>query len=209
MLQHRSPEERATFAIPGGDSGATPRSTETLYQVNDLIGVDLPAKATMDRLLDVYFFTVHWFSLVVHEPTFRQRYERIITSGRARTSDRPFLLLLLMVLVMSCQYGSDLAVPELQQFDLPSWGARYLKVVRSNFMDMLDEDSIEFIQICILLGSYWLYWGKPRSSFTLLGTAIKSAQANSLHRRSAPPRSSQQSFEERKRVWWTIYTWDR
>lgn len=191
--------------------GSTPRSSEASIQICDLIGIELPAKAIVDRLLDVYFFTVHWFSLVVHEPTFRQRYESIVTFGRARPTDKPFLVLLLMVLVMSCQYGSEIVGAELQLTDLHGWRTRYLNTVRSNFMDLLDEDCIEFIQICILLGSHWLYWGKPRSSFTLLGTAIKSAQANLLHRqgKGQSMRLQRQNFEERKRVWWTIYTWDR
>lgn len=211
VLQNRSPETRATFAIPDGDSGARRNSVEASYNLVDLVGVELPAKPITDRLVDIYFYTVHWFSLVVYEPKFRQRYENITTTGLARSADLPFLLLLLMILVMSCHYGRDLADVVLQDINLDELGDRYLKVVRSSFMDLMDEDCIEFIQICTLLGSYWLYWGKPRSSFTILGAAIKSAQAASLHRKAGGryPSGNRPRVEEQKRVWWTIYTWDR
>ena len=75
-------------------------------------------------------------------------------------------------------------------------------------MDLIDEDCLEFVQLSVLLGSYWLYWGRPRSSFSLLGAATKSAQAMELHR-DLDHRLSSEDTEERKRVWWTIYTWDR
>lgn len=177
-----------------------------------MIGIDLPPKTTCDALIDAYFFTIHWFSLVVHEPTFRKRYQAISTSGMARATDRPFLLLLLMLLALSCQYAHSFVDAEAcQGLDMTTTRTDYLKVVRQNFMDLLDEDTLEFVQICTLLGSYWLYWGKPRSSFSILGACVKSAQAIYLHRQSGRRllQHSIHAVEERKRVWWTIYTWDR
>ena len=215
VLRHRASDhgsERATFAIPGGDSSVRSSAQENCRSVRDLIGIDLPSKPACDTLVDAYFFTIHWFSLVLHEPTFRKRYEAISKSGLARPTDRPFLLLLLMVLALSCQYAHSFVDSEAcQTLDLTSIRTEYLKVVRQNFMDLLDEDSFEFVQICILLGSYWLYWGRPRSSFGILGACVKSAQAIYLHRQSGRRalQHSVHAIEERKRVWWTIYTWDR
>jgi hypothetical protein len=71
----------------------------------------------------------------------------------------------------------------------------------------MDDVSISSVQACILLGSYYVYHGKPNLSFALLGATIKTAQAQALHRE--PLRGDADSVEERKRVWWTIYTWDR
>lgn len=117
-----------------------------------------------------------------------------------------------MMIALSCQYADGFIDEEARRdLDLTTVRTEYLKVVRLNFMDLLDEDSLEFVQICTLLGSYWLYWGKPRSSFSILGACVKSAQAIYLHRRSNS-RFQQYNIhplEERKRVWWTIYTWDR
>ena len=75
-------------------------------------------------------------------------------------------------------------------------------------MDLIDDDCLEFVQLSALLGSYWLYWGRPRSAFSILGAATKSAQAMEWHR-DRDNRLSTQGAEERKRVWWTVYIWDR
>jgi Fungal specific transcription factor domain len=129
--------------------------------------------------------------------------------GLADPSDRSFLLLLSMVLVMGCWYGPGVLPPEISSMvDLTPMRHTFLKLVSQSFIDLIDEDCLEFVQLCALLGSYWLYWGRPRSSFSILGAATKSAQAIELHRDSDKYLSSEDS-EERKRVWWTLYTWDR
>ena len=204
--------DRVTFAIPGGDSNRTLGSDsrgETLLPISQVLNVDLPSREVCDALVDIYFYTVHWFSLILYEPTFRQRYTTIMDREKAYPTDRAFLLLLLMVLVMGCWYGPGLlSVETASAIDLPSMRHTFLKIVTQNFMDLIDEDSLEFVQLSALLGSYWLYWGRPRSAFSILGAATKSAQAIELHR-DLDKRLSLQDAEERKRVWWTIYTWDR
>lgn len=177
--------------------------------IAEILGIDLPSREVTDALVDAYFYTVHWFSLVIYEPSFRVRYTIIMDRGLASPSDRGFLLLLLMIMVMGCWYGSGVLPAEtVSTFNLDVARTAFLKIVSQNFMDLIDEDCLEFVQLSVLLGSYWLYWGRPRSSFSLLGAATKSAQAMELHR-DLDHRLSSQDTEERKRVWWTIYTWDR
>ena len=177
--------------------------------ISEILGEDLPSREVSDALVDAYFNTVHWFSLVVFEPKFRVRYTTVVSNGFVKPSDRGFLLLLLMIMVMGCWYGSGVLPAEIvSKINLEHTRTTFLKVVSQNFMDLIDEDCLEFVQLSVLLGSYWLYWGRPRSSFSLLGAATKSAQAMELHR-DLDHRLSSQDTEERKRVWWTIYTWDR
>jgi hypothetical protein len=77
----------------------------------------------------------------------------------------------------------------------------------SRLTELMDQASVASVQACILLGSYYVYHGKPNLSFSLLGATIRTAQAIGLHRQSL--RGDIDNIEERKRVWWTIYTWDR
>jgi Fungal specific transcription factor domain len=203
---------RATYAIPGGEAlgqQTQPLNPPFLVPVRDLIGFDLPDAQICDVLIETYFFAVHWFSLVIYEPRFRAQYQRIITTGFASRSEYGFLLLLLMVLSLGCWYGP---IPGQNSSEgaaeLNGMHELFLKKVREQFMDIMDEDSLEYVQLCTLLGSFYLYHGRPRSSFSILGAATKSAQAMGLHRDSGS-RFSEDVTEERKRVWWTIYTWDR
>ncbi|KFY86156.1 hypothetical protein V500_07829 [Pseudogymnoascus sp. VKM F-4518 (FW-2643)] len=205
---------RATSAIPGGgcrDTSGTRSSNNVLaplVPVVEIIGIELPSYAVCNKLLETYFSAVHWFSLVVYEPKFRGRYNEIVQSGLASRSDHGFLLLLLMVLTMGCWYtpkSSDLC---LSGNDMEAIRSQFLKVVQRDFMELMDEDCLEFVQLCALLGSFYLYHGRPRSSFSILGAATKTAQAMDLHRDSET-RWTFEDREERKRVWWTVYTWDR
>jgi Fungal specific transcription factor domain len=214
ILELRNPNAavRVTYAIPGGDALVhhnLPQNPPSLVPVRDIIGFDLPDAQICDVLVETYFFAVHWFSLVIYEPKFRVQYQRIITTGYASRSEYGFLLLLLMVLSLGCWYGP---IPGQSTSDgsaeLGGMHDLFLKKVREQFMDMMDEDSLEYVQLCTLLGSFYLYHGRPRSSFSILGAATKSAQAMGLHRDSGS-KFSEEATEERKRLWWTIYTWDR
>lgn len=209
--------ERATFAIPGGYRSTTGTGVNSsnnapspLVPVYGIIGTQLPSCEVCNKLLETYFSAVHWFSLVVYEPKFRPRYNTVMASGLASRDDRGFLLLILIVLIMGCWYTpshrtSDLG---LSKTELDALRAQLLSTVQREFMDLMDEDSLEFVQLCTLLGSFYLYHGRPRSSFSILGAATKTSQAMNLHR-DTDARWSLEDKEERKRVWWTIYTWDR
>jgi hypothetical protein len=177
--------------------------------ISNVLGRELPSKQVCDSLLDSYFLRVHWFSLVVYEPKFRARYNKIMDTGLASSADHGFLLLLVMLLILGSWYRSNLDAGEDETLDgLENMRNDYLKLVRERFMDLMDEDSVEFVQLCELLGSFYLYHGRPRSSFSILGAATKTAQAIGLHR-EPEGRYTVEDAEERKRVWWTIYTWDR
>ncbi|OBT45503.1 hypothetical protein VE00_05049 [Pseudogymnoascus sp. WSF 3629] len=207
---------RATSAIPGGgcrDTSGTSSSNNVpapLIPLVEIIGIELPTYEVCNRLMETYFSAVHWFSLVVYEPKFRGRYNAIVQSRLASRSDHGFLLLLSMVLTMGCWYtpkdkSGDLG---LSGNDMEAIRSQLLKAVQRDFMALMDEDCLEIVQLCALLGSFYLYHGRPRSSFSILGAATKTAQAMNLHRDSET-RWSFEDREERKRVWWTVYTWDR
>jgi hypothetical protein len=84
----------------------------------------------------------------------------------------------------------------------------YLRSVRGHLMDIMGEESLDFIRICTLVGSHDVYHGRPKSPFALLGASIKTAQAMNLNRRTART-DPWEVVEQRSRVWWTLYTWDR
>jgi hypothetical protein len=168
----------------------------------------LPPETVMVIFLEEYFSSVHWFSLVIYEPSFRQSFDSI-RPGFARPSQRPFLLLLSVVLGLGAWYRgqrSD-ASGEPSPTQSRHWSEQLMSNAESRIIEILDQSSMTAVQTLTLLGSFFVYHGRPNLSFSLLGATVKSAQAAGLHEK--PASTSQAEIEERKRVWWTIYTWDR
>ncbi|KAK9328173.1 fungal-specific transcription factor domain-containing protein [Lipomyces starkeyi] len=205
--------ERITSAIPDGEmhteNSPTDCDASVKHPIKFILGSPLPSKDVMDVMLEEYFDSVHWFSLVIFEPRFRPEYNSV-AEGYAYQSQKGFLILLSTVLGMAAWYhskkssGSESSLPH---EDWNKWRVNLLSLAEARFLELMDESSLASIQTCLLLGSFYVYHGRPNSSFALLGATIKSAQAMGLHR--DPCRCGTDESEERKRVWWTIYTWDR
>lgn len=212
QLGNQATLKRTTSAIPGGDmydTHPTPRLDRAQRRpIIEILGYPLPPVDNMYVLLEEYFDSVHWFSLVIYEPRFRSKLGSI-KDGLAFPSQKSFLLLLSIVLGMGAWYKchrSDID-PGFNNEDWHGWSQSLLHGAGSQMTDLMDQSTISSVQACILLGSYYVYHGKPNLSFALLGATIRTAQAIGLHRQ--PLRGDLRTIEERKRVWWTIYTWDR
>ncbi|KAK9350416.1 fungal-specific transcription factor domain-containing protein [Lipomyces doorenjongii] len=205
--------ERITSAIPDGETrnelSPADCDASVKHPIEFILGSPLPSKDVMDVLLEEYFDSVHWFSLVIFEPRFRPEYDTV-ADGYAYQSQKGFLILLSTVLGMAAWYhskkrsGNESSLPH---EDWNKWRVNLFSLAEARFLELMDESSLASIQTCLLLGSYYVYHGRPNSSFALLGATIKTAQAMGLHRDPCPCGTDES--EERKRVWWTIYTWDR
>ncbi|CAJ0555379.1 Ff.00g054440.m01.CDS01 [Fusarium sp. VM40] len=209
-LASQTIDDHSTSAIPDGGYGTrTPqkRAGDRRIPISTIMGSRFPDQEKICSLLESFFESVHWFSLVIYEPKFRQRLQSI-QDGYAYPSEAPFLTLLSMILCMAAWYRSKTGTQESrdgQEWRL--WSNDLLKIVESRLVQILDQQSIEAVQTCILLGSHHVYHGRPSLSFSLLGATIKMSHAMGLHR--GHTRGSPADIQERKRVWWTIYTWDR
>ncbi|KAL4734386.1 fungal-specific transcription factor domain-containing protein [Aspergillus similis] len=205
-------DEHATSAIPGyqASTNVPNRRTPAVGQrlpISSVLGQALPAIETIYLLLEDYFGAVHWFSLVIYEPTFRRNLNSI-ADGFAYSSQKPFLILLAVVLGMGAWYRSQKEPRDLTDND--DWrrlSTELMKLVESHLIELMDQPSVTAAQVLILFGSYCVYHGRSNLSFSILGATIRISQAVGLHRE--PSRGKFEDNEERKRVWWTIYTWDR
>ncbi|RDW61724.1 fungal specific transcription factor domain-containing protein [Aspergillus mulundensis] len=205
-------DEHATSAIPGYQASTNVVNRRSAangqrFPIASLLGQPLPPTETIYLLLEDYFDAVHWFSLVIFEPTFRKNLNSV-ADGFAYSSQKPFLVLVAVVLGMGSWYRSQKEPCNLT--DNNDWrlmSNELLKLVESHLIELMDQPSVSAAQTLILFGSYCVYHGRPNLSFSLLGATIRISQAVGLHRE--PTRGSFEENEERKRVWWTIYTWDR
>lgn len=207
-LGSQSIDDHLTSAIPDGGCGnrnPQRRTGDKRLSISAILGSRFPDQQAIQSLLEDYFESVHWFSLVIYEPKFRQRLLSI-KDGYAYSTEAPFLTLLSMVLCMAAWYRSKRAVPNGGE-EWRLWSDDLLKIVESRLVQVMDQHSIAAVQTCILLGSHHVYHGRPNLSFALLGAAVKMSHAMGLHRDFTGGTFGDR--EERKRVWWTIYTWDR
>lgn len=208
-LGQQNIDEDAVNAIPG--AGQTPSgnsATSERHPIQSYLRYGLPPRDIILSLLAEYFTSVHWFSLVVYEPKF---YETFLTiqDGFAEPRLKPYLITLSVMLGLAAWYKSHrlgTATPSLGK-PWQDWSSRLIGNAELELLELMDQNSIPATQTLILLGSFYVYHGRPNLSFSLLGASIKGAQALGLHREHSP--SSFHDSEERKRVWWTIYTWDR
>lgn len=184
--------------------------------VSDLVSL-LPKRDTALLLVDNYFAKIHWFTLLFHQRHFRQR-----THALYPTSNRPILVyeatdestigftsVLLAVFSLSLRYLD----PGQQQLlatrgiNADQLREHILMTLKLRILDILALGSLEAVQLCVLLNSFYLYHGQPETAWPLCGCGLRLAQALELHRHPSHTRNnfSQQEIEDRKRCWWALH----
>ncbi|KAF5866857.1 hypothetical protein ETB97_008661 [Aspergillus alliaceus] len=186
--------------------------------VSDLMSL-LPVQEAAALLVDTYFDRVHWFMLIFHQDTFRQRWPKLYKQASSRTSNCPrdlgFISTFLLVIAIGLQYTGEHRRHLLATYgiDPEKLKEQIFSAVRTRLLDIVSVGSLEVVQMCVLLGTYYLYHGAPRLAWPVCGCGLRIAQALGLHRKMSS--SSQQSSlgstalrqlnETRKRGWWAIY----
>jgi hypothetical protein len=200
----RSVLETPTSALPGSSINLQSESV-VVYQLFDF---DLPPKTTLDALLETYLRAVHWFMLLFHEPSFRRRYEGLMAHGIQSRADSRFSLFMLTIWILGCQYTSEGDTAHLG-FDVITFQKAALRHLEANLMFLFEDSALESVQVCVLLGSFYLYTGRPNLGFVVLGSGIRCAFALGLHREVSWPELPSESREERRRAWWSLFVFDR
>jgi Fungal specific transcription factor domain len=88
-----------------------------------------------------------------------------------------------------------------------------LAVLGQRLLEILALGSLETVQTCVLLGTYYLYHGEPDLAWPICGCGLRVAQAIGLHRKiemsniltPGSRESWSRTNEARKRCWWAIY----
>lgn len=201
----------STSALPGGSNVSTGQS-------DDLISIEafnfkFPPKPVADFLLETYLEAVHWFMMVFHEPTFRTQYEGILAGQRYHLQNHKAdskLLLVLLVLSLGAHYTTPERVQDhCPTFDLEDFRTRSLAKVEERLLNLLDGSDIESVQVCVLLGSFYLYHGRPNLAYVVVGAGIRCSQIMGLLKECAWRGVSDIAKEERRRTFWALFVFDR
>jgi len=204
--------ESSTSALPGGvgrseASLGTPHDEITVEQ---LLGLELPSKRVTDYLLNSYLEAVHWFMMVFHEPTFRSTYDALMSSRRFPRCRSNHVIFILCVLSLGGHYASEEEVRQkFPTFQLETFRRLSLKKIEDSLHTLYDAAELESVQVCILIGSYYVYHGRPNLAFVILGAGLRCAQLMSLHKESAWRGLSEMAKEERRRTFWALFVFDR
>ncbi|KAL6900597.1 fungal-specific transcription factor domain-containing protein [Trichoderma evansii] len=189
-----------------------------LITAEDKLMMLLPDIRAATLLVDNYFDKIHWFVLVFHQREFRDQFQQLYASDHQESEECGSRLghisVFLAVCTVSLQYTSfdqkqKLADVGIEQHVLQD---EILDALRLRLLDIVSLGSLESIQTCVLLGTFYLYHGQPELAWPICGCGLRIAQALNLHRRSSSGSSTpdldnpiQRAQESRKRCWWAIY----
>jgi hypothetical protein len=149
------------------------------------------------------------FWQVFHEERFRQRYENLIASTLVPVGENIiFLWLVLLVLGLGAHYGSLNALGA-DADSLKQLSGDLLTQIEQRLLAIIDSPNLETVQICVLLGSFRLFNGRPNAGLVTLAGGLKIAQVIRLHRESKWPGLSVVLRESRRRSWWALEVADK
>ncbi|KAF5590985.1 transcriptional regulatory [Fusarium pseudocircinatum] len=175
----------------------------------------LPDIGPATLLVDNYFDRIHWFILVFHQDDFRNRFQDLYNRTTFPSGPRGigFVAVSLAVLAISLHHiGAQESKLKSYNIDPEQLKSRILDSLKSRFLNIVSRGSLEAVQFCVLLASYYLYHGEPGMAWPLSGSGLRIAQALNLHRKMSPGDPSdqvlQQQIQDGKRAWWAVYEID-
>ncbi|KAG5761497.1 hypothetical protein H9Q72_010388 [Fusarium xylarioides] len=179
----------------------------------------LPEVEPATLLVDNYFDRIHWFILVFHQDDFRRKFQDLYyhstsSSGpNAPSTGIGFLAVLLAVFATSLHHiGTQESKLKSYNVDAKELKEKILDALKSRFLDVISKGSLEAVQFCVLMASYYLYHGEPGMAWPLSGSGLRIAQALNLHRKMEARVPSDQTLnrqiQDRKRAWWAVYEID-
>ncbi|KAL3467275.1 fungal-specific transcription factor domain-containing protein [Aspergillus heterothallicus] len=232
-----TPDMSMTTALPGGqrqarseNSGSrnicsnerkarrlpvvNPRPQTSRNQISELVSL-LPSREVAALLVDTYFDRVHWFILIFQQDDFRriwqQMYDYPVDELISVYPNPGFIGTFLVVIGIALQYTGAYRrhLLEAHNVDPTTFEEKIMSTVRAKLLDIIALGSLEAVQTCVLLGTYYLFHGNPELAWPVCGCGLRIAQALGLHRRMSSRGSTTpelyRQYETRKRCWWAIY----
>jgi len=173
----------------------------------------LPSREVASLLIDTYFDRVHWFILIFHQEDFRQEWQQMYALSAEDLLEKyhnpGFISTFLVVIAIGLHYAGSYRQGILQAHDVDPVALKetIFSAIRARLLDIVSFGSLESVQTCVLLGTYYLYHGNPGLAWPVCGCGLRVAQALNLHRK-LPTNNIHTQYREaetRKRCWWAIY----
>lgn len=191
-----------------GRGSSKPDTTDTLLQAR----LCLPPRRLAEKLLGVYFRSVHIFYPWVHSPSFHKIVDRLwlgdenvcdltenapdIGLGGAKCSHAVFYCALNAMLAMGSEF-SDLPSEEKEAVS-STFGERMKELLH---VGIFDGGSIAHIQALLIAGHYLSCTQYPTQTWNVVGMAGRMALGLGLHDGNCPAKTTILETEIRRRVW--------
>jgi len=165
-----------------------------------------PAREVCDTFINTYFDKVHPNYLLFHRETFEIRYNDMwLNSGVLLRNVEPgWACCLCMMMVFGAQALEDRDRVQAGQIQ-----RHYLDIVQDKMHQLISATTLINVQALLLLQLYQHNCTERNSAFMLLGCASRMAMALGMHRGGTSGGFDDLEREVRKRVWWTIYTFEQ
>jgi hypothetical protein len=161
----------------------------------------LPPKRLSDHLLESYYASVHTVIPLLHWPTFKREYEDVYHAGSLTRTSPVWGSLYFSVLAVGVLFSTD---PNIQR---PRQGKEYIEMSKMLLDLWNDEFVLDHAKSALLTSIFLVELNLKSAAWTWLATAVRISQDIGLHSESGPWPTIE--GEMRRRVWWSIYAWDR
>jgi hypothetical protein len=169
--------------------------------------VYLPPRPVADVLVDVFFSNVNRDYPVFHRALFQAKYEIMWSANPDVESSWLMTLYMIFVLGMTASSADSLPPALRTQKDLLK--GQFLSRAKSLLSDIISGATLGHVQ-ALMVYCLHLHISRERNAcWNIAGSAIRIAVAIGLHRNGANTKCTLLERELRKRVWWTLYSFER
>lgn len=160
----------------------------------------LPPKHQVDMLLAQYRAVLHPNSPVLHWPTFQSECDNLYRVGSFQGLRKIWISVFFATLACA-----SLVLDSASGVEINTTG--WVEMAMRNSNTMSDEVSIDHARTMMLLSMYFMELNLRSAGWIWLSAAVRTAQESGLHCDPGP--TTPLNAELRRRVWWSIYNYDR
>ncbi|CUA67732.1 putative transcriptional regulatory protein C3C7,04 [Schizosaccharomyces pombe 972h-] [Rhizoctonia solani] len=176
-----------------------------------------PASPHVTGQLARYFFeasSIHWYCVAVHKPVFYDAYLQFFSGRHQNAPDLDFCVLLAALCALTLQFCGDADAQAILGGPMDKDGLRRKMFDFARTMlvhsERIQGPTLERITAMILIAVYLENEGVVDEYYGTIGSAIRTAQSMGMHRDGeAKWHMNPVEAEQRRRLWWILYTHDR
>ncbi|KAI0480910.1 fungal-specific transcription factor domain-containing protein [Xylariaceae sp. FL0804] len=189
---------RSPYAVPMARHPALSRSANVSFT--------LPNRAYTQVLVQVVLrFVGHDYHLLRKKSFFHQVDD---VYADPESADPMLLCRLFIVLALGELYLKRTGSVERGERKVP--GTHFFLQAVSLFREQYEEPDINYVETLLLLSFFSHALNRKNTAYTYAGLALRLSVTLGLHRNiTYDPSISPAEIENRRRVWWTVYTFDR